>query len=555
MLQSLRVKNLAVVQEAELSFAAGLNVITGETGAGKSIITGALNLLLGARADKSLIRTGETTCTAEAVYSLSDPAAVDAVLDDAGLSPCEDGTLILRRSISTTGTGRIWINDAASTAQTLKRLGAFLIDMHGPHDHQSLLDQNFQRDLLDAYGQHEACCKKYGESYSELTIVTKAIDALQGDDEDLLQEIDLLTYQCQEIEAAQLDDLDEEALQQEHTTSANSHSVFEIAAEINEALSDGEQSAFSSASFSRARLQALSKILPDADAWCDEAESICIQIQELATSLSSRIQRIETDPERLQWLEDRMAMIHKLKRKYGNSIDDIRARGERARQRLTELESREERLKELTEQAATAETTLRKHAATLTKARRKAAQALAAEITTNLQDLGFKHGQFSVDVSAVDTPQRSGLDSVDFGFAPNPGEESRPLRLIASSGEISRVMLAIKSVLARHDRIPVLVFDEIDANVGGEIGNAVGQKMKAVAARHQVLCITHLPQVAVCGNHHLVVTKAVKDKRTQTDVHVVAAEAREEEVARMLGGRDLTQVTLQHAREMLASHA
>ncbi|MFT5474038.1 MAG: DNA repair protein RecN (Recombination protein N), partial [Kiritimatiellia bacterium] len=240
---------------------------------------------------------------------------------------------------------------------------------------------------------------------------------------------------------------------------------------------------------------------------------------------------------------------------YGNSIDDIRARGERARLRLTELESREERLKELSEQAATTEITLRKHAATLTKARRKAALALAAEITTNLQDLGFKHGQFSAAISAVDTPQRSGLDSVDFGFAPNPGEESRPLRLIASSGEISRVMLAIKSVLARHDRIPVLVFDEIDANVGGEIGNAVGQKMKAVAARHQVLCITHLPQVAVCGNHHLVVTKAVKDKRTQTDVHVVAAEEREEEVARMLGGRDLTQVTLQHAREMLASHA
>ncbi|MDA1044569.1 MAG: DNA repair protein RecN, partial [Verrucomicrobia bacterium] len=256
----------------------------------------------------------------------------------------------------------------------------------------------------------------------------------------------------------------------------------------------------------------------------------------------------------LQWLDDRLSQGHRLKQKYGNDLNHIRAHLQEAKARLTELETRDDRLKDLTAQEIRGLGETMELGAKLSQARTSAASSLAKEIRRHLKDLGFKHGNFSIRISPLDVPQPAGCDEIEFEFAPNVGEDSRPLRLIASSGEISRVMLAIKAVLARHDRIPVLFFDEIDANIGGEIGNAVGQKMRAVAASHQVICITHLPQVAVFGQHHLVVSKTVKGNRTLTEIHAVSAEDRKEEIARMLGGRDLTQVTLQHAHEMLERH-
>ncbi len=551
MLQSLRVNNLAIVQDAELTLEAGLNVITGETGAGKSIVAGALTLLLGARADKSLIRTGEDSCTAEAVFALQAPSIIDAILTGVGLAPCEDGVLVLRRTLSANGAGRIWVNDQSTTAQTLKHIGTHLVDMHGPHDHQSLLDQGFQRELLDAFGQTQKLRDAYSKPYIELQQVRNAIAALQGDDKDILQQQDMLSFQLEEIESAELDGLDEDELRAEHTASANAQTVFELANEIELALTEGEQCAFERSTQARSRFDSLASMLGDAEQWRAEAESICIQIQELCASMTARVQRIEADPQRMQWLDDRLTLVHRLKQKYGATLDGVRAHALTLREKLTELESREDRLAELTAQEAALLGQLTKRGAALSQARKSAAGALADAISQHLRDLGFKHGKFSVETLPLELPHPSGCDEIEFGFAPNVGEESRPLRLIASSGEISRVMLAIKAVLALHDRIPVLFFDEIDANVGGEIGNAVGEKMLAVAQSHQVICITHLPQVAVFGQHHLVVSKAVKGKRTLTEIRIVSAEDRKEEIARMLGGRDLTQVTLQHAQEML----
>jgi DNA repair protein RecN (Recombination protein N) len=302
--------------------------------------------------------------------------------------------------------------------------------------------------------------------------------------------------------------------------------------------------------FVQNRLEELSPILPDAKAWKQEASGIAISLQELADTVSRAATRIEGDPARLQWLEDRMSEVHKLKRKYGGSVEAILAHLDTCKQQLRELETRGERIAELDRGIAAARADVKAVGGTLSQARRKCATGLAKAIISELKELGFPHGQFFIDLQDSE-PRLSGLDAIEFGFAPNVGEPARPLRLIASSGEISRIMLAIKAVVARHDRIPVLIFDEIDANVGGEMGTAIGAKLDAVAQTHQVLCITHLPQVAVYGKAHYVVRKEVSEGRTHTLIATVEGEARAEEVARMLGGKDLTSVTLRHAREML----
>jgi DNA repair protein RecN (Recombination protein N) len=554
MLQQLRIRNLAIVEDVSVSFGSGLNVLTGETGAGKSIIIGALGLVLGERADKGLIRSGEDSCSVEASFELADPEGVDAILDELGLEACEDGVLIVRRTVSGSGSGKVFVNDSPATVQVLKRLGDLLVDMHGPHDHQSLLSCEFQLDLLDAFGHTWKTRGRYEEAYRLMLDARRQKDALDMDEDAAARELDLLSFQCKEIEAAELDDTDEEALEQEHTTVANAGRILELAEGIQTALTEGDSSAFDGLAFAQKALAEMTGLLTDASAWQEEAESIAVQIQELASGVSSRAQTIEGDPGRLQWLEDRMALLHRLKRKYGGTVEDIQAFYRASRQRLDALQSRESQLEELDAALRAALQGVREAGEALRKERTVAAGKLADAITRELRDLGFAHAAFEVALDQAE-PGPSGIDAIEFGFAPNMGENMRPLRAIASSGEISRVMLAIKAILAAHDRIPVLVFDEIDANVGGETATAVGEKLHAVAANHQILCITHLPQVAVQGQRHFVVGKQVSEGRTRTCVEPVEGDRRTEEVARMLGGRDLTTVTLKHAGEMLKKRA
>ncbi|MFH0909881.1 MAG: DNA repair protein RecN [bacterium] len=550
MLATLRVKNLALVENIRLDFRAGLNVITGETGAGKSILVGALDLLLGERADKRIIREGEETCGAEAVFQLKNTRTVDTLLADYGVTPCEDNQLIIRRVVKASGSSQNLINDSPVTLNVLKAVGQLLVDMHGPHDHQSLLNPSFQLDVLDAYGHLEEERKACADAFDNLQQLLARRSELEGDDKDVAAQIDLLSYRIKEIRDAGIKESEEEDIQREHLVVSNAQRILELGGMASRALIEGEATAFDTLTAIQRSLDPLARILPEAEAWRKESHAIAIQIKELGASITSAMERIEADPGRLVWLDERIAVYQKLRRKHGGTVADILKVLDESGERLKDLQTRGERLAALDKDIAATRAVLLRHGQALRRKREEIAGRLAKVITRELRELGFAHGAFSVALREVE-PCRSGIDAVEFGFAPNVGESSRPLRDIASSGEISRVMLATKAALAGHDRIPVLVFDEIDANIGGEIGNAVGKKLGELGKSHQVICITHLPQVAICGTTHFAISKSVRDGRTVTDATLLERDARVEEVARMLGGRDMTKVTLQHAREML----
>jgi len=551
MLRNLNIKNLALVDDVKVGFNGGLNVITGETGAGKSLLIGALRLLLGERADRSMIRTGETSCSVYAEFGLEDTARVDAILSDIGLEPCAGGLLIIRRVI-TDSSSKTMVNDEPVTLQVLKRLGNVLVDMHGPYDHQSLLDTGNQLEILDAFGQVGDVKAAYRAEYAKLREMQKQIDALNsGDEEDLDRQIEFLAYRVAEIEAAKLSVDEDGQVEEEHSVIANSQQVIELASGTVNALTEGEGCAFDALAAAQRNLNQLVKLMPEAREWHDEVENAVAQVQEVVRSIESSAAGIDASPERMQWLDDRLTTYQTLKRKYGATVEEVHLNCETWQQQLDELRGRGKKRVELQAELEGVFLSVEKAGLALRQKRENVADHLSGCITRELVDIGFEHGFFDAQLNACE-PGPSGLDEIEFGFAPNAGEDMRPLRMIASSGEISRVMLATKAVLARHDHIPVLIFDEIDANVGGEIGGAVGRKLAQVAECHQLICITHLPQVAACGSTHLAVEKSVQDGRTFTEVRLLDNESRPDELARMLGGKDSTNVTLQHAKEMLS---
>ena len=552
MLASLHVRNLALVDDVHVEFGPGLNVITGETGAGKSILVGALLLVLGERADKTLVRTGESTCSAEAVFHLDDMRAVDAVLGELGLDPCEEGQLILRRVVRANGGNQNLVNDHAVTLQALKRIGQALVDMHGPHDHQSLLQVDAQLDLLDAYGKHRKEQAAFAAAYARRRDLERQVEALQGNDEDVAAQLDLLGYRVQEIEAAALEATEEEALLAEQGTLAHAQEIGALGETVVQALAEADTSALDAVGAALRALDDLVRLLPEAEAWRRELKSAAIQLQELHAAVGSRVGDIEADPARLAWVDERIAVYERMKRKYGGSLEAVFQTLETSRQRLADLSGRGERLAALEREIGVAGQDVARAGKALGNRRRAAAKKLGAAVTSELRKLGFAHGAFEVQLAPGEV-RPSGLDAVEFGFAPNVGETMRPLRAIASSGEISRVMLATKVVLAGLDRIPVLAFDEVDANIGGEMGRVVGGMLADLASDHQVLCITHLPQTAIHGARHLAVEKSVRDGRTYTSVRILDEKERAQEIARMLGGVDFTRSTLDHARDMLAS--
>ena len=551
MLISLTVRNLALVEKAHVEFGPGLNVITGETGAGKSVLMGALGLVLGERSDKSLVRDGEAACTAEAAFQLHDTSVIDRLLADAGLLPCEDGLLVIRRSVKTAGGGSQSVNDSPATVNLLRTLGDQLVDMHGPYDHQSLLNPDTQLEMLDAFGgfrlEREACAELY-----ELLLDTDArIAALQGGDDSVADQIDLLSYKVKEIEEAEFTAGEEEKLRAEHQVVGNAQRILELGQAAVAALQDGEVNAFDLLAQARKSVESLSSLVPESADWAVELRQVATANQAIAATIRSRMESIEGDPARLDFLDQRLALYAKLRKKYGPDEADVLRTLEQSRARLKDLSSRGEQMEKLQRERASLHGRLVKIGGELRTKRAAAVKKMSGEVVGHLRDLGFAHGAFEVRLNPVD-PGRWGVDAADFGFAPNAGESMRPLRAIASSGEIARVMLALKTVLADHDRIPLMVFDEIDANVGGEMGNAIGQKLHDVAKHHQVVSITHLPTAAVFGDRHFQVSKSVRDGRTLTQVAPIEGEARVEEVARMLGGKDLTDVTLEHARALLA---
>jgi DNA repair protein RecN (Recombination protein N) len=549
MLTTLRIKNLALVSDLTLELQPGCNVITGETGAGKSVILGALNLVLGQRADRALIRSGSDSCSVEAVLDVAKlRAPLKSFLDENGLEPCEDGQLVLKRTFTSAGTNRQFVNGSATTLNTLAELGEWLVDMHGPHDHQSLLHPAKQLAILDAFGGLESLRAQLGELVSQQARLEEQKSALIVDEKTYAQQLDLLRFQVQEIETARLQPDEEEALTQEHNRASNAARLLQLSQAALDVLSESENSLLTQAGVIGRTLQELHRVDAGAAGLVELHEQGVSVLRDLQTELSRYADKVDVDPARLAELDERLNLIHSLKRKYGASLAEVIAFGGEAKQKLHALESRDAELARLNAALTKLDVELKKVGNKLTAERKKVIPQLAKAAAKQLADLGFKQSKFDVALTASEV-SASGFDAVEFQFSPNVGEPLKPLRAIASSGEMARVMLALKTVLAAQDEIPVLVFDEVDANVGGETANAVGEKMKQIAAKRQVLCITHLPQVAAPADAHYVVTKQVKDGRTISEITLLDKKSRVTELARMLGGQ--SDAARKHAEALL----
>jgi DNA repair protein RecN (Recombination protein N) len=532
----LRIRNLALVEELEWQMAPGFVAVTGETGAGKSIIIGALQLLLGERADKSLIRTRADLCTVEAVFSGKGLQKLNPQLAEAGIEPCEND-LILKRTLSSTGTNRQFINASPTTLSVLKNLGDQLVDLHGPHDHQSLLSPETQLRLLDSFARGEQQLEEYRKYYRQLQILLVEHAALNTAETAREQELDLLRHQITEIESAKLVASEEEEIEKRYKLASNSKRLIELASAIANKLSEADNAVLSQLAETQRLLRELEKIDGSVAELASTHAASVVELSEIARALSAYAEKLDLDPEQLAALEQRVSLFETLKRKYGGSIAEVIAFGERATERIQKIEGRDAELERLAKEIDNVRVQMTRAGEASRKLRVKAAPKLSENIRRNLRDLGFRQSEFEAQLSALEKPGPSGFDAVELLFSPNPGEPLKPLRAIASSGEISRLMLAIKSALAEHDAIPLLVFDEIDTNVGGEIAHAVGAKMQRLGRDHQVICITHLPQVAANASAHFVVTKDVARGRTFSNLHEVTGEARQEEIARMLGGK------------------
>jgi DNA repair protein RecN (Recombination protein N) len=564
MLTTLRIKNLALVDDLTLELQPGYNVITGETGAGKSILIGAMNLVLGERADRKLIRSGSDSCSVEAVFDVTRlKALLSSFLEENGLEPCEDHQLVLKRAFTVAGTNRQFINGSPTTLNVLTTTGEWLVDIHGPHEHQSLLHPERQLAILDAFGGLDS----EREAFAQLLRRRSAIDAekkaLIVDEKTYVQQIDLLRFQMNEISAARLDPGEQEQLEQNYQRASNAAKLLELSQAAQALLSEDDNAVLTQAGTMGRTLQDLQRIDPAAAELTTLQEQAVSVLQDLQAALSHYADKIDLDPARLQQLEERLNLVHSLKRKYGASLAEVIAFGADAQHKLTTLEQRDAELSRLNAELKKLDAELWRAGQTLSAKRRKLIPQLGKSVSKQLADLGFKQSQFDVVMSSLSSGDKgpnqqdaskpalhsSGIDTVEFQFAPNPGEPPRPLRAIASSGELARVMLALKTVLAAEDQIPVLVFDEVDANVGGETAHAVGEKMKQIASKRQVLCITHLPQVAAPAASHYVASKQVKEGRTVSQIAKLDGKERVTELARMLGGQ--TEAARKHAEALL----
>lgn len=553
-LASLRIRNLALVEDLTWHPGAGLVAITGETGAGKSLLIGALQLLLGERADKALIRAGAESCTVEAVFDVGEARELDAWLGEQGAEPCAEGELLLKRTLSATGAGRQFLNGSACTLSALKALGDRLVDLHGPHDHQSLFSREAQTRVLDAYAGAGAMAADFAAAHREQARLTGEIARLRGLEHEAALRRDLLAHAAKEIGEAKLRAGEEEEVVSRLRAAGNSRRLIELGAQMQSALgAEGEGGVRSTLAEAVRAARELARLDDAARGMLESLEEIAGRVADLENEVRRYAERIEADPATLQDLEARADLLQSLKRKYGGTIGEVMARGEEAARDLEDIETRGEKIGAMEKDAAAAAAKMTKLAKALSAARTKAAPALAKAVTKELRELGFLRAELGVRLERLDEPRGLGAELAEFEFAPNPGEPAKALRAIASSGEISRVMLALKSVLAGQDGVPLLVFDEIDANVGGEVAVKVGQKMRALSRAHQVLCITHLPQVAAAAHRQFAVTKEFDGQRTQTAVGELAGTEREVELARMLGGQD-TDSARAHARTLLGSH-
>ena len=564
MLRSLRVRNYAIIESTEVEFSSGLTALTGETGAGKSILVGALSLALGERALPEAVRSGESTARVECLFELSSQHPALGILRDLGV-PLSGNEVLMKREVSTSGRSRAFLNDSSATLATLKSLGDTLVDLVGQHEHQSLLHEERHLDYLDGFAgllgpereDFGLRLRDHLKTDEELSALKKA-EVLSG------ERRELYAFQVRELEEARLVPGEEEALVNEGQVLENTERLMLASGQVVEALVDGEDAV-------RSRIDAARKVLEDSAGvdgrLAEDLEGLATlsyQVEDIASALRRYREKLEFSPDRLDEIRERLDAIWRLKKKYGGSVEAAREHLEALRGELGSQESRAGDIQRLEESLSRSRKALQEGAQALSKKRQKAARELALLVRKELDGLGLEKSQFEVRILQEPAPDgllelggekvrvsETGWDRARFFFSANPGEELRPLDRVASGGEISRLMLALRTVLAEVDRVPTLVFDEIDTGIGGKVAEAVGERLKGIARKRQVLCITHLPQIASQGDEHLVVEKRERGGRTFVSVRKLTHAERVQELARMMAGKEVTDLARAHAREML----
>jgi DNA repair protein RecN (Recombination protein N) len=574
MLTELSISDFAIIDELKLQLAPGLNVLTGETGAGKSIIIDAVDLLLGSRADTSVVRTGSEIALVEGAFHL-DPAVqqqINPILEREGLEGEAPDTLLLAREVRAAGRSYARVNGRVVSQSLLQEICQPLIDIHGQTEHLSLLRVPTHLRLLDRYGGLDEQRRALSQRVKQLKDLRRQLEALRRDEQQTARRIDQLTYQVEEIEAARLQPEEEETLRGERTRLANAERLSQLAGEVGLLLYEGSEEQASAVDLLDQAIQALSELAaidPSLDEPRQLTETLTIQLKDLTRSVRQYGEDVEFNPQRLTEVEDRLALLHTLKRKYGQTIEEILAFGERAQAELDRIGHSEEDIERLSAQEEALRQDIGQAAETLSQQRQEAAQQLAAEVERELADLNMSGARFAVDISWNDEPggvyvgertlafNETGIDRVEFLIAPNPGEGLSPMVKIASGGETSRLMLALKTVLSTADETPTLIFDEIDQGIGGRIGAVIGRKLRQIARtrdqQRQVLCVTHLPQIAGFADTHFKVQKHLVQDRTATSVRVLDEAEQIEELAAMLG--TVSEGTRRSAQEILAEAA
>ncbi len=555
MLEELNVLNYALIERVNLRFSRGLNILSGETGAGKSILIGAVGLLLGQKADISVIRSGTDEILVSGILNISDNPEALQWIEKHGISS-EEEAIIIRRVVKRSGRGSIIIGSVPVTIAELKEFSTLLFDLHGQHEHQSLLKVENHRMLLDRFGNTEVLCGKVAEIYTKLTEFKKQYENSVASERERLREIDLLNFAITEIEEADLRIAEEEELEKEHRILVNHEKLFRLLENVYSNIAESRGGSLTGLRNSKNDMDELIQIDPKLAKFDNQLKDAFYEIEDFVENIREYKDSVEYDSERLTIVEDRMSKIRILQKKYGKSINEILEYCETSKETLIRYENWNDEKKKLEQNIMKLQAELIENAKTLSEKRNTAASVLQKKIELELGKLGMNKVKFRVLVRKKkdDEIKKYGMDNIEFVISTNPGEPFKRLRKIASGGELSRVMLAVKSILAESDNINVLIFDEVDAGIGGEVALAVGNKLKKLSTIKQIFCITHLATIAVYADNHFKVEKNIKDGRTLTQVERIKGNAVTKEISRMLSGDINNEAALKHADELLKKY-
>ncbi len=550
MLTDLTIRNIAIIDSLHISLQPGLTVLTGETGAGKSIIIDAVGLIMGGRASSDLIRSGEEEAQVEALFDLSGNPDISATVNEAGID-CT-GELLIRRTISRSGKNRIFINGSLATATILSDIAPRLINIYGQHDSQTLLRQDNHLRLLDSYAGLLPLRQQFAALFEQLRHSSLRLEQLEQQERDAERRLDLLSFQLEEISAAGLTSGEDTELEERRRILAGAEKLGTASGEAFEQLYSCDGSLLGHLRRISQRIDEAASIDPALSHLAEALESAYVQIEDTAMSLRNYATHLDIDPSALQHIEDRIDLLNRLKRKYGVTIDEIISFGQTAADEIAQLKSISHDRTALSTELSALREQLQQTGSELSRSRREAAPKLAHALAAEARQLAMKGAVIEAALETGPEPRPNGMERLELLFSPNPGETPRPLAKIASGGELSRLMLAFKQVLPERD-VPTLIFDEVDTGISGATSEVVGNKLKKVAAGQQVFCITHLPQVAACADHHLKVEKLQRGDRTITAVTVLAQNERIDEVARLFAGETITDSARRHAEELIAA--